>query len=158
MTTGRTPPSRSRMPGQSSRPARTSWSGSALVTRLPGNAEFKRRLEGSFAVQAGSQMLSFHLWRQDDPDHVRRSKTDLDASPRDRVPIALEVTQRPVSGAASRTNLPGDKRPRLCHQPHAPTLLQQLRAGNSSARRPNRGMSSGSRAPLNWLVPFAAGP
>ena len=76
------------------------------VTRLPGNTVFKRRLEGRFAVQAGSQTLSFHLWRQDDPDHVRTSKTDLDASPRDRVPIALEVTQRPVSGYAKIEILP----------------------------------------------------
>jgi hypothetical protein len=75
-------------------------------TRVPGNAEFKRRLEGRFAVQAESQILSFHLWRQDDPNNVRRSKTDLDVSPRDRVPIVLEVTQRPVNGYAKIEVLP----------------------------------------------------
>ena len=75
-------------------------------TRVPGNQEFKRRLEGRFAVQPGSQTLSFHLWRQDDPAHVRRSKTDLDAAPSDSVPITLEVTQRPVSGYATIEVLP----------------------------------------------------
>jgi hypothetical protein len=75
-------------------------------TRVPGNEEFKRRLEGRFAIQPGSQTLSFHLWRQDDPDHVRRSKTDLDVSPSERLPITLEVTQRPVSGYATIEVLP----------------------------------------------------
>lgn len=75
-------------------------------TRVPGNEEFKQRLQGRFAVQSGSKMLSFHLWRQDDPDHVRWSKTNLDTSPRDRVPITLEVTQRPVSGYAKIEVLP----------------------------------------------------
>jgi hypothetical protein len=75
-------------------------------TRVPGNREFKERLEGRFAVQPGSLALSFHLWRQDDPAHVRRSKTDLDLSPSRRVPITLEVTQRPVSGYATVEVLP----------------------------------------------------
>jgi hypothetical protein len=75
-------------------------------TRVAGNEKFEQILDGRFFVQAGSQMLSFHLWRQDDPDHVRRSKTDLDTSPRDRVPIALQVTQRPVSGYAKIEVLP----------------------------------------------------
>jgi hypothetical protein len=75
-------------------------------SKVAGNEEFKRRLEGRFAVQPGSQTLSFHLWRQDDPAHIRRSKTDLDASPSDLVPITLEVTQRPVSGYATIEVLP----------------------------------------------------
>jgi hypothetical protein len=75
-------------------------------TRVPGNQVFKRRLEGRFAVQPGSHSLSFHLWRQDDPDHVRRSQTELDSSPTDLVPITLEVTQRPVSGYATIEVIP----------------------------------------------------
>jgi hypothetical protein len=76
------------------------------ATRVPGNQEFKRRLEGRFAVQPGSHSLSFHLWRQDDPDRVRRSKTELDSSSIDLLPIALEVTQRPVSGYATVEVIP----------------------------------------------------
>jgi hypothetical protein len=75
-------------------------------TRVPGNKEFKKVLEGRFAVQPGSKMLSFHLWRQDDPEHVRTSKNDLDPSPHYMVPIKLEVTQRPVSGYATIEVLP----------------------------------------------------
>lgn len=75
-------------------------------TRVAGNKVFQRRLEGRFAIQPGSQTLSFHLWRQDDPTHVRTSKTDLDISPNDQVPITLEVTQRPVSGYATIEVLP----------------------------------------------------
>lgn len=75
-------------------------------TRVPGNEPFKAPLKGRFAIQPGSRSLSFHLWRQDDPDHVRWSKTELDTPPTDRVPITLEVTQRPVSGYAMIEVLP----------------------------------------------------
>ena len=77
------------------------------VTRVSGNKPFEQRLDGRFAVQPGSQSLSFHLWRQDDPDHIRSSKTELDTRPAELVSITLAVTQWPVSGYARIEVLPG---------------------------------------------------
>lgn len=74
--------------------------------RVPGNMEFKQVLRGRFAVQASSAKLTFHLWRQDDPDNVRTSTTEFDRLADDLTPIALVVTQRPVSGYATIEVLP----------------------------------------------------